>query len=147
MTKRREDLAEKRSKRQCSSGNPDLDRAISWFLKIGFEDGWDACQKEMQSQTPNALKFLRERVVGFQASRNVFRVIDEEIKKYDQSYEPQTGSQKRKQFVTDRNDLIQELRTENDSLKDQLKAKDAQLDILNNAILGLIQKMRGDDGT
>jgi len=50
MTKRRDELADKRSKRQCSSGNPDLDRAISWFLKIGFEDGWDACQAEMQAQ-------------------------------------------------------------------------------------------------
>ena len=35
-----ERLAEIRSKRQCATGQSDLDKAISWYLKIGFEDGF-----------------------------------------------------------------------------------------------------------
>lgn len=41
-----EELADKRSKRQCTSGQPDLDKAISWYLKIGFEDGYQAALRE-----------------------------------------------------------------------------------------------------
>lgn len=50
MTKRRDELADKRSKHQCTTGNQDLDKAIAWYLKTGFEDGFDAGVAEMQAQ-------------------------------------------------------------------------------------------------
>lgn len=34
-----ESEATKRSLRQCSTGQDDLNKAISWYLKVGFEDG------------------------------------------------------------------------------------------------------------
>ncbi len=50
LKKKMDELADKRSKRQCSTGNDYLDKAISWYLKIGFEDGFTACHDEMQAQ-------------------------------------------------------------------------------------------------
>lgn len=34
-----ESFATKRSKRQCSTANEHLDKAVEWYLKIGAEDG------------------------------------------------------------------------------------------------------------
>jgi hypothetical protein len=37
----RDAAAESRGKRQCSTGQADLDKAISWYLEVGFQDGAD----------------------------------------------------------------------------------------------------------
>lgn len=70
-------------------------------------DKWE--ENEEKIRTAEALKFLRTRVVGFQASNNVFRVIDEEILKYDKDYVPDTPRDRRK-FVFDRNIQLQKSR-------------------------------------
>lgn len=59
-TKRRDEEAEKRSKRQCTTGQPDLDKAISWYLKIGFEDGWDARDKALSEKVEFDLEAAHE---------------------------------------------------------------------------------------
>ncbi len=48
----RDELAEKRSMRQCSTGHDDLNRVISWYLRIGFEEGFDACAKALLEMSP-----------------------------------------------------------------------------------------------
>ena len=37
----RDEAAKTRSLRQCSTSNEHLDKAISWYLNIGFQDGAD----------------------------------------------------------------------------------------------------------
>lgn len=78
MTKRRDELADKRSKRQCTTGNPDLDKAIAWYLKIGFEDGFDAGVAEMQAQIARLEKAV-------QYSKNCFYSFgaDEHLKELE----------------------------------------------------------------
>lgn len=68
----------------------------------------DARILELESGTANALKFLRERVVGYQASNNVFRVIEEEIRKYDPTYESFDSARLRRKQVADRNNIMEE---------------------------------------
>lgn len=55
-TKKRDELAERRSKRQCSTGNQNLDHAIAWYLRVGFEDGWDARDVEVIGLQARILK-------------------------------------------------------------------------------------------
>ena len=40
---KRDELAVRRSKRQCSTGNDGFNIAQEFLLKVGFEDGFDAC--------------------------------------------------------------------------------------------------------
>jgi hypothetical protein len=47
LEERRDELAILRSKRQCSTGQEDLNKAISFYLKVGFEDGYDAAVADM----------------------------------------------------------------------------------------------------
>lgn len=47
LSELRDEKAIKRSLRQCTSGNQDLDKAISFYLRVGYEDGWNDCQAEM----------------------------------------------------------------------------------------------------
>ncbi|RTL05202.1 hypothetical protein EKK58_08620 [Candidatus Dependentiae bacterium] len=49
----REVESTKRSLRQCSTGQEDLNRAISWYLKVGFEDGFDAFKDSPEYKTKN----------------------------------------------------------------------------------------------
>ena len=57
---KRDEMAEKRSKRQCSTGNENLDLAISWYLKIGFEDGWDAAKSDAEARETQLVELVRE---------------------------------------------------------------------------------------
>lgn len=72
MNKRRDELADKRSKRQCTTGNQDLDKAIAWYLKIGFEDGWDAGVSEMQAQNDSLKAQVEELKKQLDGCRIVF---------------------------------------------------------------------------
>lgn len=37
----RDEAAKTRSLRQCSTSNEHLDKAVSWYLNVGFQDGAD----------------------------------------------------------------------------------------------------------
>ena len=102
MTKRRDELADKRSKRQCTTGNPDLDKAIAWYLKIGFEDGFDAGVAEMQARN------------------------DSNAKSWEVAKEIEIGAR----FKGDYDKVCKE----RDSLKAQLKSKDAVIDVALKAL-------------
>ena len=67
---------------------------------------------EAQRDKVETLKRLRARVVGYSASRNVFRVIDDEIQKADPNYKPNYSARARKAVVVERNELVQKLRTD-----------------------------------
>lgn len=81
------------------------------------------------SEIAQALKRLRARVVGFQASNNVYRVIDEEIKKYDPTW---IGDQRRarKKQIADRNDLVQDLQAKCERLEKALICVSNDLDAI-----------------
>lgn len=47
-----------RSMKQCSTGQDDLNKAISWYLKVGFEDG-AASLLPLVLELENKLKEIR----------------------------------------------------------------------------------------
>lgn len=73
LTRKRDELADKRSKRQCTTGNQDLDKAIAWYLKIGFEDGFDAGFAEMQAQVDELKK---EKLLKGYVHTNGMTIVD-----------------------------------------------------------------------
>lgn len=52
--------ATNRSMRQCSTGHIDLDKAISWYLKVGFESG-AASLATLVLELENKLKEISEK--------------------------------------------------------------------------------------
>lgn len=69
----------------------------------------DRVVAELRAEVAKALKRVFDRQVGYMVSANAFRVLAEEIKKYDPSFVLPNGFARRK-FVADRNDQIQELK-------------------------------------
>lgn len=67
-----------------------------------------------------ALKNLRNRIIGFQASVNVYRVIDDEIRRYDPHWQGDFSWQ-RKKTVVDRNEKIQRLERALERSREALK--------------------------
>lgn len=62
MNKRLEELrdegADKRSKRQCTTGQPDLDKAISFYLKVGYVDGFRDAIAELMPRVQKLVEAL-----------------------------------------------------------------------------------------
>lgn len=54
----RDKKAEERSLRQSSTGQDCLDKAISWYLKIGFEDGFNCAIELMRKENETQLEML-----------------------------------------------------------------------------------------
>lgn len=80
MTKRRDEMADKRSKSQCTTGNQDLDKAIAWYLKIGFEDGFDAGVAEMQAQVEFLKMYYNPADTSFKTMIETFSQLSDEQK-------------------------------------------------------------------
>lgn len=74
-----------------------------------------AALDEARRDKAETLKRLRARVVGYSASRNVFRVIDDEIQKADPSYKPNYSARARSKVVIERNELVEKLRVDLDT--------------------------------
>lgn len=158
LTRKRDELADKRSKRQCTTGNPDLDKAIAWYLKIGFEDGFDAGVAEMQAQNKAIIADLKE------MGNNKFDAIQKLTQERDH-HKDRAEHMKRRLLATSygikedvdieneklRNEVESlknkvavlsyrpqnELMKERDSLKAQLQAKDAVIEIAVNELVEL----------
>lgn len=129
ITKRRYELADRRSKRQCSTGNPDLDRAIAWYLKIGFEDGFDAGVSEMQAQIDELKQELA----------NVDRaVLIAERRVHGDQADKMEASQEAAQYNW--------LDDQNEALKAQLKSKDAVIDVAVKSLEYYGSKSLGETG-
>ena len=69
----------------------------------------DRIVAELRAEVSTALKRVFDRQVGYMVSANAFRVLAEEIQKYDPAF-VLPGSFARRKFVADRNDKIQELK-------------------------------------
>ena len=87
----------------------------------------------------DALKFLRKRIVGFQASNNVFRVVDEEISKHDPDYQIPDGPMKRRRQIADRENLIK-------TLKAKLAQNDVDLKLAQEEITAIKAKLLKFEG-
>lgn len=66
----------------------------------------------MSNDIAEALKYLKQRILGFQASNNVYRIINEEILKYDPSYDDFGVTKLRRNLVIDKSAEIESLRKE-----------------------------------
>ena len=89
---------------KCST----VDEGNLYFAATQLESALDEARRD-KAET---LKRLRARVVGYSASRNVFRVIDGEIQKADPSYKPNYSARARSKVVIERNELVEELRVD-----------------------------------
>lgn len=74
------------------------------------------------SETLETLLRVRERILGYLASNNVYRVIEEEILKLDPGHKlTYTTSRSRRSLAADRNNLISTLREQNKNLSEALE--------------------------
>lgn len=69
----------------------------------------DRIVAELKAGTANALKRVFNRQIGFLVSANAFRVLCEEIEKYDPFFKMPNSSERRR-FVADRNVEMQNLK-------------------------------------
>lgn len=69
----------------------------------------DRIVAELKAGTANALKRVFNRQIGFLVSANAFRVLCEEIEKYDPFFKMPNSSERRR-FVADRNAEMQNLK-------------------------------------
>ncbi len=60
----RDEAAKTRSLRQCSTSNEHLDKAVSWYLNVGFQDGADWQYEQDKARIEKleaALKFYADK--------------------------------------------------------------------------------------
>jgi FtsZ-binding cell division protein ZapB len=70
--KARDDAAETRGYRQCSTGQKSLDAAIRWYLEIGFQDGANWAKSFLQSDIDKLQKENEELKLAFQSLQSGF---------------------------------------------------------------------------
>jgi len=79
--KARDDAAETRGYRQCSTGQKSLDAAIRWYLEIGFQDGANWAKSFLQSDIDKLQKENEELKLAFQSLQAGFELdkLEKEI--------------------------------------------------------------------
>lgn len=79
------------------------------YVEVMAVEDHDRIAAELKAGTANALKRVFNRQIGFLVSANAFRVLCEEIEKYDPFFKMPNSSERRR-FVADRNAEMQNLK-------------------------------------
>lgn len=79
------------------------------YVEVIAVEDHDRIVAELKAGTANALKRVFNRQIGFLVSANAFRVLCEEIEKYDPFFKMPNSSERRR-FVADRNAEMQNLK-------------------------------------